>query len=230
MRRRQMIQLLTTGIVGVYAEPAFAYFAQDLLLPLFPLDVVLLPHTVLPLHIFEERYKEMIHDCLENNWEFGILLVEDQSIKTTGCTASISKVVNTFDDGRMNILVRGQRRFEMSAPDEEKSYLRGKARFLDDTPETAVEEDIRRRAIQLHDRLMGLAQSGTQAFQDPTPVLTDIQLSYRLVAGLPAELGWQQMLLEQRSEEERLNLVIDFFEQLIRYFEANPTPPPGNVI
>src|SRR5207249_7502835 len=72
------------------------------------LDLVLLPHTNLPLHIFEPRYKEMIGDCLRNGWEFGMLAVHDQSVAALGCTASITKVLERFPDGRMNIIVRSE--------------------------------------------------------------------------------------------------------------------------
>src|SRR5207245_7810946 len=87
--------------------------------------LVLLTHTNLPLHIFEPRYKEMIGDCLRNGWEFGMLAVHDQSVTAFGCTASITKVLERFPDGRMNIIVRGQRRFEISELNDQKSYLLG---------------------------------------------------------------------------------------------------------
>ena len=82
----------------------------DSLLPLFPLKVVLFPRTELPLHIFEERYKEMIGECVAEGTEFGIVLVLEQGLASTGCTAAIVDVIRKFPDGRMDILVRGQRR------------------------------------------------------------------------------------------------------------------------
>ena len=191
------------------------------LLPLFPLDLVLLPHTNLPLHIFEPRYKEMIGDCLRNGWEFGMLAVQDQSVAAMGCTASVTKVLDRFPDGRLNILVRGQRRFEISELNDEKSYLRGKPQFFDDDPGKLPSSDLLERSMALYGRLKELAKIETQVIQD-IPLATDSQLSYRLIAGVPAELSWQQHLLELRSESERLTLVDDYLKELIEEFESVP--------
>src|ERR1041384_3749142 len=97
------------------------------LLPLFPLKVVLFPRTDLPLHIFEERYKEMIGDCLAGGSEFAIVLVLEEGLASTGCTATVTQVIRKFDDGRMDILVRGGRRFDLVRLDQERSYQRGEA-------------------------------------------------------------------------------------------------------
>ncbi len=237
MERRTIIQLLAAAATSLWSSHQLlatslleAGTAQDqplpeTLLPLFPLDLVLLPHTNLPLHIFEERYKEMIQDCLRNHWEFGMLAVEGQSVNSIGCTASISDVLEKFPDGRMNIMVRGRRRFEISMLNDEKSYLRGKPEFFDDDAnEVPVEEKRRQRAIELYGRLKELADWDDQSLQKPFPVFTDTQLSYRMLAGLPASLAWKQSLLELRLERERLDRVMRYFEQLIEYLERPSSP------
>src|SRR5882724_7529019 len=161
MERRRIVRVLAMSGAGLWTQQRFRSApllqAQDAsrpeLLPLFPLDLVLLPHTNLPLHIFEPRYKEMIGDCLRNGWEFGMLAVEGQSVNSIGCTASISDVLEKFPDGRMNIMVQGRRRFEISMLNDEKSYLRGKPEFFDDDAnEVPVEEKRRQRAIELYGR------------------------------------------------------------------------------
>ena len=86
---------------------------QQELLPLFPLQVVLFPRTALPLHIFEERYKQMIADVLRGKSEFGVVLAGEKGIVNTGCTATIEKVVKKYPDGRMDLLTLGRRRFEI---------------------------------------------------------------------------------------------------------------------
>ena len=153
MQRRRAMQLLAASATSLWAgrqisaSSPFVERLQDLappeLVPLFPLDLVLLPHTNVPLHIFEPRYKEMIHDCLQNHWEFGILAVQGQSVNNIGCTASISDVLNTFPDGRMNILIQGRRRFKIRSLDQQKSYLRGETEFLDDDAATPPTEALR---------------------------------------------------------------------------------------
>src|ERR1700726_1603725 len=105
---------------------------QDELLPLFPLQVVLFPRTSLPLHIFEERYKQMIGEVLRGKAEFGVVLAGEKGIVNTGCTASVEKVVKTYPDGRMDLITIGRRRFEIILLNDEKSYLRGAVEFFDD--------------------------------------------------------------------------------------------------
>jgi Lon protease-like protein len=236
MERRRIVQFLAMSAAGLWTQHRFRGVsllkAQDTsrpepLLPLFPLDLVLLPYTNLPLHIFEPRYKEMIGECLRNGSEFGMLAVEDRSVAAIGCTASITKVLERFPDGRMNIIVRGQRRFEISELNDEKSYLRGKPQFFDDDPGEPPLSDLPERSMALYRRLKELAKIETQAIQD-TPTSTDTQLSYRLIAGVPAELSWQQSLLELRSESKRLALVADYLEELIKEFESVPNKRAPN--
>ena len=77
-------------------------------LPIFELPVVLLPGELMPLHIFEERYKRMIGHCLETEEPFGIVLRDDElGARRIGCTARVTEVIEQFDDGRMNIVVTG---------------------------------------------------------------------------------------------------------------------------
>ncbi len=235
MERRRILRLLTSAATGLWATttlPSASLEAavpnrasQDSLvanIPLFPLPLVLFPETNLPLHIFEPRYKEMIQDCLENGWEFGILLDQEGSVRNTGCTASISEVLDTFPDGRMNILVRGQRRFEVSMFDEERSYLRGKPQFLGDLAGESVDSELQERGVRLNERLRELIRLENEPFHTPPPVRTDTQLSYRIMAGVPAVLDWKQDLLELRSESERLVRVVSYFEQLIERLGTRP--------
>ncbi|HEY3841532.1 MAG TPA: LON peptidase substrate-binding domain-containing protein, partial [Bryobacteraceae bacterium] len=95
------------------------------LLPLFPLQLVVFPRIQVPLHIFEERYKEMVGDSIAQSTEFGIVLAKDAGIVSSGCTVAVEKVLTRYPDGRMDILTRGRRRFDILSIDQEKSYLRG---------------------------------------------------------------------------------------------------------
>src|ERR1041385_5946949 len=102
---------------------------QEGMLPLFPLQVVLLPGAELPLHIFEDRYKEMIGEVIRDRVEFGVVLASEKGIVNTGCTATIDRVLRNYPDGRMDILARGRRRFEIMRLNDERSYLRGTVEF-----------------------------------------------------------------------------------------------------
>src|SRR4030095_8606134 len=95
------------------------------LLPLFPLQLVVFPRTQMPLHIFEERYKEMIGDAMRDNTEFGIVLAKEDGIVNAGCTVVVERVLKQYPDGRLDIMTAGRRRFEVVTLNEEKEYLRG---------------------------------------------------------------------------------------------------------
>src|SRR5579875_1847284 len=109
---------------------------EDILLPLFPLEVVLLPEEILPLHIFEERYKEMIGECLaaessgKGQSEFGIVLAKGREICNIGCTAQISRVTRKYVDGRMVTRGVGQGVFEFFFTEAEKSFRGGGFNFF----------------------------------------------------------------------------------------------------
>ena len=77
-------------------------------IPLFPLDVVLFPGRILPLHIFEPRYRLMIGLCVDDRAPFGVVLASNEGIATVGCTATILQVAKTYDDGRMDIVTLGE--------------------------------------------------------------------------------------------------------------------------
>lgn len=119
------------------------------LIPLFPLGLVLLPHMDLPLHIFEERYKTMINECLENRQVFGIVFFDGADIQTIGCTAEIQSVVKQYDDGRMDILTRGDKRFIIKDMDESRTFLQARVLFFEDEIEPAAAEDGDRMADTL---------------------------------------------------------------------------------
>src|SRR5260370_2772357 len=132
---------------------------QPGLLPLFPLQVVLLPGTELPLHIFEDRYKEMIGEVLKEHHEFGVVLANEKGIVNTGCTATVDKVLREYPDGRMDILTRGRRRFEIVLLNDERSYLRGTVEFFDDDETEPAPPDIQKRAIDGYNELQALSSS-----------------------------------------------------------------------
>jgi len=198
------------------------------LMPLFPLNVVLFPQMDLPLHIFEERYKQMIKECMEVRQEFGVILVQESSVGSVGCAAAIMRVVKRYDDGRMDIITRGTRRFEIVMLDREMPYLRGEPQFFDDEPSTAPQDhSMRMKAIQLFselEELLGLEQSPSGGDK---PELGHPQLSFQLMSRLPGDLEFKQSLLQFRSENERLARVILFLDilkaQLRRTIKARAT-------
>lgn len=179
------------------------------LIPLFPLDVVLFPGTPLPLHIFEPRYKEMIGECLAQNRVFGVIRANDQGMADVGCTAEIVTVVKEHEDGQLDIVTEGRKRFELVRIDEHRAFLRGEVLMIEDEAGGATEGD-KTRVTALHSELLAMAG----AKQDLTGA-DPAQLSFYLAGSLPLDLDFKQKLLGLRSEGERLPLLIEYLEKII---------------
>jgi len=180
------------------------------LLSLFPLDLVLLPGTSLPLHIFEPRYREMIFECLNRNQNFGVLRGKEQELAEIGCTAEILTVTKKYDDGRMDIVTEGRARFEVIQLNQERSFLQAEVLYLQDEPDLASPEEIA-QAMKLHTEIMTLAGAEPERSSE----VRQGQLSFHLAGSLPLDLDFKQTLLAMRSEAERLRAVISCFETIL---------------
>jgi Lon protease-like protein len=201
---------------------------QPVLLPIFPLQVVLLPGAELPLHIFEERYKEMMREVIRDRLEFGVVLANEKGIVNTGCTATVDQVLRQYPDGRMDILTRGRRRFEIVMLNDERAFLRGSVDFFDDDESAPAPPEIQKRAIDGYHQLQALSENAPRESPErASPEATnpsgspeainkseaintnDPQLSFRLAQPVP-DLGFRQALLATRTEAERLRQLADF--------------------
>lgn len=186
---------------------------QPALLPLFPLNVVLFPRTPLPLHIFEDRYKQMISDVLMAEGEFGVVLASQGGIMNTGCTAVVGKVLKRYPDGRMDLIALGRRRFEILAVDQQLPYLRGEIQFFDDEDDEETESSLLERTVLAYN---SHASASKETLIEPD--WKDTQLSFQL-AQVVDDLNLRQVLLATRSEPERMRQLAGFFE---RRGEARP--------
>jgi Lon protease-like protein len=178
--------------------------------PLFPLGIVLLPEELVPLHIFEDRYKLMVSDCLEQGREFGIVWLSDSGLRDVGCAAAITELLETMDDGRMNILVRGTRPFRLLRRIEELPYPAGDIELLDDDgaePEPASLDETRERYAELVERL-------TESRPDAAQL--DALGAYGIAATIDFAHDAKQSLLESRSEEERLTMLTELIEAAMK--------------
>ena len=183
---------------------------QANLLPLFPLQVVVFPRTQLPLHIFEERYKEMVGEAIREKSEFGVVLVKEEGILNAGCTVVVDNVLKSHPDGRMDIMTRGIRRFEIVMLDQEKPYLRGEVAYFDDDEPEPAPAEVQVEALRLYQSWM--------EFEDKNPanepVLNDAQLSFQLAQGIQ-DLDFLHFLLRTRSETLRLKKVAEFLSEYV---------------
>lgn len=179
------------------------------LLPLFPLEVVLLPGTPLPLHIFEPRYKEMIGECLAQSAPFGVVRALEEGIAEVGCTAEIITVTKEYPDGRLDLIAEGRKRFEVLELNQERSFLRAEVLLVPDEPGSVAEAE-RVRAVQLHLEILSLAG----AVQDLSAADQNM-LSFYLAGSLPLDLDFKQKLLAMRSEKERIGAVASYLENIL---------------
>jgi Lon protease-like protein len=183
--------------------------------PLFPLGLVLLPREVVPLHIFEERYKQMIGECLEGGREFGIVWLSDDGLKETGCSAEITELLERMEDGRMNILVQGRHPFRLNRRVEELDYPAGDIELLDDSGPAGDPAD----AAPARERYADLVERITES----RPSESDIAEldAYAMAATLDFALDAKQTLLELRSEAERLEALSEMFAATLRRLELS---------
>lgn len=179
------------------------------LLPLFPLELVLLPGTPLPLHIFEPRYKEMIGECIAAESPFGVVRAFEEGIAEVGCTAEIITVTKEYPDGRMDLICEGRKRFEVIEVNRDRSFLQAEVLIVPDDPEAAVQEE-RVKAVQLHLEILSLAG----AVQDLSAADQN-QLSFYLAGSLPLDLDFKQKLLAMRSEAQRIQAVAAYLETIL---------------
>jgi Lon protease-like protein len=179
------------------------------LLPLFPLDVVLLPGNPLPLHIFEPRYKEMIGECLANQAQFGVVRALEQGIAEVGCAAEIVSVTKKYDDGRLDLVAEGRGRFEVLELNQERSFLRAEVLFVPDESAAPAEEE-KIRAVRFHREILTLAG----AVQDISGADPNA-LSFYLAGSLPLDLDFKQSLLGTRSEAERIQILANYLEKVL---------------
>jgi Lon protease-like protein len=178
-------------------------------IPLFPLNVVLLPGADLPLHIFEPRYLEMVRRCLKEKSEFGVLLALSKGVTRVGCTAEIIEVVKRYDDKTLDILTIGREPFRVIEFFEENPLIEGQIDYLEDR-ESPANPTMRRELVELYETCY------TLIFED-YPKNTDGdqsgQISFAIAGSLPMDLLWKQQILELRSEADRQ-------ERLVGYLRA----------
>ncbi len=175
--------------------------------PLFPLHLVALPSELVPLHIFEDRYKALVEHCLADPpSEFGIVCADDEGVREIGCACEIAEVLERFDDGRVNLVARGTRPFRIAAEQDDLPYPAGAVEFLDDNPE--AEDDT--LAGGVHAAYADLVRSATDRTPDEAQIAA--MSAYEMAGTVEFAIEAKQQLLESRSEAARLRQL----ERLLR--------------
>lgn len=197
--------------VRSYAQPRKdAHNVTIMRIPLFPLDTVIFPGSALPLHIFEERYREMVGECLKDDRPFGVVRAERTEMALIGCTARIVRVVERYPDGRMDILCEGVRRFEIEGLDESRSFLQADVDFFDDVGDSSTRRD-REECAALHFETLHLAGIADAV----THLDLNEPVAFQLADALPSDLGFKQLLLGSRSDAERTARLREFYYDVL---------------
>jgi Lon protease-like protein len=183
-------------------------------IPLFPLNVVLLPGAILPLHIFEPRYRKMVRHCIDEKSDFGVLLAQPKGIVRVGCTARVSEVVKRYNDGRMDIVTMGRSPFRVTQLVNSDAYandelLEGDVDFLDDREQLADE--------RTQNELTRLYEVCHTLLFDDYPRNVEVEtaefLSFVVASTLPLDLLWKQQILELRSEADRQQRLVAYLRE-----------------
>jgi ATP-dependent Lon protease len=186
---------------------------------LFPLELVLLPGERVPLHIFEDRYKELIRECLSGEHEFGLILENEDGLRAVGTRTAVVELIDTFEDGRMNVLVEGRGRFRIVGLTEGRSFQTAEIEALEDEDESPTAEEIE-RALTVFRRLAAAAE----ADEIEEPDAGSAGFSFGLASRVDFGHDLKQELLELRSERRRLQRLSELLERateaLIREREA----------
>ena len=180
------------------------------LVPLFPLQVVVFPRTRLPLHIFEDRYKEMVGEVIRESSEFGVVLAKDEGIVNTGCTVTVDDVTRRYPDGRLDIVTTGRRRFEVLGLNEDLDFLRGELEYFDDEDAGQAPRDLRFKALAQYRELVDLGAVEPSS----EPDLDDPQLSFQLAQSIK-DLDFLSLLLRNRSESARMRDLNHYFSEYV---------------
>src|ERR1700730_4599316 len=188
---------------------------ESLRIPLFPLDVVLLPKKSLPLHIFEPRYKLMIRNAVEQDAPFGVVRASGNGVAHAGCTARVVRVIKTYDDGRMDIATVGETVFRIRDVHEEKLYLEATVDIEADDMQPGPPEvtaELRTLFENCQRLIHGAGQPEASWWPEDH---AESSLAYELAGELPLDLDMLQELLEMRNEAARRGRLAEELRQVL---------------
>ena len=178
-------------------------------LGLFPLPLVLLPTERVPLHIFEERYRELIGECLDTAGEFGLVYADDDGVRDVGTRARVTEVLARLADGRMDILVEGGDRFKLLELTTGRSFHTGLVSPVEDEDDPAGPDSVE-RSLALFDSLREVTGSDVDV-----PEADAAQLSFVLAGRVEFPPDDKLQLLRDVSERRRMGLVCSLLEHAI---------------
>ena len=185
-------------------------YSKESMIPLFPLDIVLLPTEEVQLHIFENRYKHMIKDCIENSEKFGVVLKDKKKIANVGCTASIKEVLKDYVTGEYDVLIKGDKKFNVTNMLKDKNLWVGEIEYFKESNHKINHQLL----TDTHDKYLNILLNHKITKDIDREVKKSKSFEFVKKILLPNNL--KQMFLELNSEKERLLLLNDLFDKVIK--------------
>ncbi len=184
-------------------------------LPIFPLNLVVLPGEPVPLHIFESRYKQLLADCAPLAGQqiyqpFGINYSQHKKLNEIGCSVLVNEIRHKYPNGELDIMTYGQKRYRLLSTHQQAIYLTGEVEWIEDQDGAAIEHDLRANALDLYYRFLKAIE-----VEDPTLNTSSEQISFEIAYRVNLEKELKLKLLQSQSENERLQQMIAYLEKAI---------------
>ena len=177
-------------------------------IPLFPLNIIVLPYEEVPLHIFEPRYKKMIKNSIKENSPFGIVLDNSGSIDNLGCSLYVTKIIKEYNSGEYDLIATGSKRFQILDKEKQDDLWIGEIKYIDEKKINNKEiiKKVQNRYLEL---LMKLGKN--KNFEN----YIKIETSYEFLKGISLPIEFKKDMLSIDSELERLIYVNNLFKKVL---------------
>ena len=178
------------------------------LIPLFPLNIVVLPYEEVPLHIFEPRYKSMVKSAIDNQSPFGIVLNHKGSFENIGCSLYITKIIKTYDNGEYDLIATGNRRFRILEKEKKNDIWIGQIEYIDDIEldNSKILKKVKENYLEL---IMKLGKN------EDFELYMDKKISYEFLKGIMLPIEFKREMLKINNENERLFYINDLFKRVL---------------
>ena len=179
------------------------------ILPLFPLKLVLLPYEILPLHIFEPRYKKMVKNAIEDKQPFGIVLKEEGGVYKRGCRVEITKVLQNYPNGEYDIIVKGIERFKVLSTEKDGDMVFGQIEYIPISIETDLKliDDVQDSYLKI------LLRYGINSDME---MHMNKKISYEYVKSIQLPIILKKELINMEHETDRLAFIKNIFDNILK--------------
>tara|TARA_Y100001970_G_C14211209_1_gene847043 strand:- start:1386 stop:1976 length:591 start_codon:yes stop_codon:yes gene_type:complete len=177
-------------------------------IPLFPLNIVVLPYEKVPLHIFEPRYKKMISESIENDTPFGIVLNNNGSIDSIGCSLNVTKILKHYNNGEYDLIATGKKCFQIIDKVKKDDLWIGNIEYMENLiiEDNKILKEVQNKYIEL------LLKLGKEENFD---IYLERKISYQFLIGISLPLNLKRNILLLEKEHERLLYIYDLLDKIL---------------